>query len=273
MMTKKILITSGDHKISAVIDYPKRLSKKLAVLCPGFLDSKDYSHLAELAKALTENGYTVLRFDPTGTWGSGGDISQYTTTQYLMDVESTIQYMLKKRPFQHILIGGHSRGGQIALLYAARDPHISIVLAIMPSSNVGKEKGAKGIADWESSGFRVSYRDLPANRTEKRVFKVPVLHLKDLRDYNVIRDVKRINIPVILVAGESDVLCPPEAIGKIFDNANNPKRLITIPKIGHDYRHKDREIKIVNAHIMKILKETEFALTKQKHNHANRTKR
>src|SRR5882762_8268011 len=122
------------QKIAAVVHSPEKQSDKLAILCPGFLDSKDYWGLVELAKRLAERGYTVVRFDPAGTWDSEGDISEYTNTQYLEDVRCVLEYMLKTTDFKHILLGGHSRGGQISVLYAARDPRISSVLCIMGSS-------------------------------------------------------------------------------------------------------------------------------------------
>ncbi len=68
--------TKGD--LSVAIHNPETKTKKLAILCPGFLDSKDYAGLTELANRLTEHGYTSVRFDPTGVWESGGNITDYT---------------------------------------------------------------------------------------------------------------------------------------------------------------------------------------------------
>ena len=36
-------------------------------------------------------GYTVVRLQPTGTWDSEGDILDYTTTQYLVDVKHVLE--------------------------------------------------------------------------------------------------------------------------------------------------------------------------------------
>ncbi len=43
--------------------------------------------------------------------------------------------MLTKDKYTGILLGGHSRGGMVSLLYTARDNRISKVLGIMPSSD------------------------------------------------------------------------------------------------------------------------------------------
>src|SRR3989338_5134444 len=126
-MEKVTIKNSLGKNISAIVTSPETKTDRLAILCPGYLDSKDYAHLVELAKTLVTKGYTTVRFDPTGTWESEGDISDYTTTQYLVDIKSVLEYMLREHNFKHVLLGGHSRGGQVAILYAARDARISLI--------------------------------------------------------------------------------------------------------------------------------------------------
>ncbi|MBM3257492.1 MAG: alpha/beta hydrolase [Candidatus Liptonbacteria bacterium] len=118
-MIEKIQIPSSlGKKLVAAVHYPESQmdppageASKLAILCPGYLDTKEYPHLIELAKTLAEKGYTSVRFDPTGTWESEGDIAEYTTSQFLKDIQSVLEYMLRERSYEHILLGGHSRGG------------------------------------------------------------------------------------------------------------------------------------------------------------------
>ncbi len=254
-MSPKIIpikIPSSKGKLSAVINYPKNETKNLAILCPGYLDSKDYKHLVGLAKVLSEEGYTVVRFEPTGTWESEGDISDYTTTQYLEDIKNVLEYMLSQTSYKHILLGGHSQGGQVSILYAARDKRISLVLAIMPSSkNIMASQRYK---DWERKGVSISYRDLPDNKDKKKEFQVPFSHVGDREKYDVMGDVKRIKIPIIIVAGELDDICLPEHVKEIFDKANQPKKFVTISGIGHDYRHNSKEVELVNKEVLKLIK-------------------
>lgn len=40
---------------------------------------------------------------------------------------------------------------------------------------------------------------------------------------------------------------------EIFDNVNEPKKFLVIPNIGHDYRHNDSEVKILNEKIADAL--------------------
>ena len=249
-MEEKIKIkTSGGKNISAVIHRPKIATEKLAILCPGFLDSKDYNHLIYLANDLTVLGYTVVRFDPTGTWESEGDISDYTTTQQLEDVKNIIEHLLQERSYTKILLGGHSRGGFVSILYAIRDPRVSTVLAIMSPYSLIRTVNKEKIEKWKEDGFKVSVRDIP-NSQVKRKFKVSYSDIEDGEQYNILNEIERLHTPLILVAGELDDVIPPEDVRLIYDKANEPKQLIVLEGIDHDYRHDVGEIEKVNKQIL-----------------------
>lgn len=244
----KIPSTKGN--LAAAIHYPENKTDKLAILCPGYLDSKDYRGLVGLAETLEEQGYTVVRFEPTGTWKSEGDISDYTISQYLEDVKNVLEYMLSQTNYKQILLGGHSRGGQVSILYAARDSRISIVLGIMPSS--GPIQGQRR-EEWEKAGVSISQRDLPNDKNKTIEFRVPFNHVLDRDQYDAVGDAKKIKVPIILIAGELDDLVPPDEVKEIYNNTNEPKKFLVIPNIGHNYRHNDNEVKIVNEKILEQL--------------------
>lgn len=250
MAIENVKIPSSKGNLAAVVNHPEKQTGKLAILCPGYLDSKDYKGLAGLAEMLNEQNYTVVRFDPTGTWESEGDISEYTTTQYLEDIKSVLEHMLSREDYKEILLGGHSRGGQMSILYAARDPRISMILGIMPSS--GPLKGLQR-EDWEKTGVGISQRDLPDDGSRTREFRVPFSHVLDRDKYDAVGDIKKIKAPVILIAGELDELVLPSDVEKLFNNANEPKKFIVIPDVGHNYRHNDDEVKLVNEKILEQL--------------------
>ena len=249
-MEKATLNNSAGQKIAAVIHRPKQRTEKLVILCPGNLDSKDYPHLIDLAEKLTERGYTAVRFDPTGTWDSGGDVSQYTVTQYLDDIRCVLEHMLAEHTYTDILLGGHSRGGQLSIFYAARDPRISTVLGIMPASLPADGKARE---NWEKSGIRISKRDLPFGKDGEKEFKLPFSHVLDRDKYNAITDAGKTKARMILVAGETDDAIPPSQVQNIFNHANEPKKFLVIKGIGHDYRHSLTEIDTVNKEILKAL--------------------
>ncbi|MBU2158801.1 lysophospholipase [Patescibacteria group bacterium] len=234
---------SNNQKIAAVIHRPATKSEKLAILCPGYLDTKDYTHLVMLGEDLANKGYTAVRFDPTGTWESEGEMSEYLTSQYLKDVESVLDHMLNESPYTHVLLAGHSRGGQVSILYAARDPRISAVLGIMPShapvTGARREK-------LEAEGVSNSSRDIPGEDTKRREFSIPFTHVLDRDQYDAMADIQRITVPVVLVATEFDKAVPPEGVKELYESANEPKEFIFIKGMDHEYRHNPDEIRKVN---------------------------
>ncbi len=256
-MQQKVKIPNSlGQNISAVIHFPKEKTNRLAILCPGFLDSKDYNGLLYLAEALSEKGYTTVRFDPTGTWESEGDISEYTMTQYLKDIGSVKEYMLQNGSYDQILLAGHSRGGRVALLYASRNPGISMVVGIMPSVS-SMPRGAdkqRNQDEWKEKGIQTSDRDVPGSETETKQFAVPFSFLEDSLKYNVLDEIQNLHAPLLLLAGELDKNIPVEEIKSAFDKANEPKEFVIIPDIGHDYRHDLMEVKKVNEIIIGHLK-------------------
>ncbi len=250
MDVREIMIPSSKGGISASIHSSEKQSDRLAILCPGYLDSKDYGHLVKLAEELAEHGYTAVRFDPTGTWASAGDIADYNVTRYLEDIEDVVGFMFKEHGYKTILLGGHSLGGSVSILHAARDPRTSQVLGIMPSAErVSHDQQRK---EWEESGVRISQRELVDGKGT-RTFEVPFSYMEDRENYSVLEDVKKTRASIDLVAGELDDVVLPEEVQEIYEAANEPKKFVVLAGIDHDYRHNDMEIKTVNDKLLELL--------------------
>jgi pimeloyl-ACP methyl ester carboxylesterase len=88
-----------------------------------------------LSDALTRKGLAVLRCDDRGVGESTGDFSKATSEDFVTDVEAMVAY-LSGRPEilpKQISLVGHSEGGMIAPMVAARNKRIrSIVLMAGP---------------------------------------------------------------------------------------------------------------------------------------------
>lgn len=249
-MEKIQIKNTNGQNIAAVVHRPAAVSAKLAILCPGYLDTKDYEHLIAFADELVERGYTAIRFDPTGTWESEGAISEYLTSQYLKDIKSVLEHMLTESAYEQVLLGGHSRGGQVSILYAVGDPRITTVLGIMPSQ--GPIYGSRREA-WERDGVSVSSRDVPGSADEKREFRVPVAHMLDRDQFDVVAAIRNIRVPVVLVAGALDTIVPPEGVQELYEAANEPKIYLVVEGIGHNYRLNAQEIQEVNRMVLAAL--------------------
>ena len=85
-----------------------------------------------IADHLTRHGYAVLRFDDRGTNLSEGDYQAATSMDFATDVESAFQYLLSRNEIKTKKIGliGHSEGGLIAPLVAAKIKEIAFIISL-----------------------------------------------------------------------------------------------------------------------------------------------
>jgi len=223
---------------------------KLAILLPGFLDSPDYPHLVELDKELTRLGYEVVRVNPTGTWEPNADFNQYSMSHILGQVNDIVS----QHPNHTIIAAGHSLGGMMSMLSAINNHSVSAAISIMgPSSFVRPEKYQERVVEWKKLPYKTSTRDLPENPQKTRKLKIPYSFVEDSLQYNVADTINSITKPLLFIAGEKDALISTDHIKSIYKRANQPKALIIIKGIGHDYRKHPDEIKLVNKQVITFL--------------------
>lgn len=83
-----------------------------------------------LSDYLTRHGIAVLRADDRGTGKSTGDFSKGTTADFATDVEAGVAYLKTRHEVNLHKIGliGHSEGGVIAPMVAARNKDVSFIV-------------------------------------------------------------------------------------------------------------------------------------------------
>jgi len=85
-----------------------------------------------LADYLVRNGIAVLRYDDRGIADSKGDFSTATSADFADDAEAAFTYLQKQAGINAKKIGiiGHSEGGMIAPMVAARNKKVAFVVMI-----------------------------------------------------------------------------------------------------------------------------------------------
>ena len=83
-----------------------------------------------LADHLTRHGIAVLRADDRGVGKSGGNFATGTTADFATDAEAGVAYLKERREVDPHKIGliGHSEGGIIAPMVAARNPNVAFIV-------------------------------------------------------------------------------------------------------------------------------------------------
>lgn len=93
-----------------------------------------YTPFADLAAHLGELGIAVLRYDDRGVGVSEGDHASATSADLATDVEAAVAFLQDRPDIDPARIGllGHSEGGLIAPMVAARNDAVAFVIAMAP---------------------------------------------------------------------------------------------------------------------------------------------
>jgi len=94
-----------------------------------------------IADYLTRNGIGVLRVDDRGSFASKGDFKTATTNDFATDVEAAVDYLKTRKEIdlKHIGLIGHSEGGIIAPIVAARNKSVSFIVMMAGTAIPGSE--------------------------------------------------------------------------------------------------------------------------------------
>jgi pimeloyl-ACP methyl ester carboxylesterase len=95
---------------------------------------------ALIADYLTQAGIAVLRYDDRGIGQSTGDFAAATSADFADDTEAALDYLLSRPEIDPQQIGllGHSEGGLVAAMLAARRPDVAFVISMAGPSVDGR---------------------------------------------------------------------------------------------------------------------------------------
>ena len=143
-----------------------------------------------IADYLTRNGIAVLRYDDRGIAESTGNFDEANSKDFSNDVEAAVEYLKTRKDIHKSQIGliGHSEGGLIAPMVAARNKDVAYIILLAGTGVTGSEillsqqkamLTASGLTDEEATK-RIS--------TTKELFRIISTsesnHLdRDLNDY------------------------------------------------------------------------------------------
>lgn len=227
-----------------------------------------------LADYLTRHGIVVLRADDRGVGESTGDFSAATTADFATDTEAGIAYLKTRAEVNPKMIGliGHSEGGVIAPMIAARNPDVAFIVMLAGSGVPGDEvlvaqaeliTEASGKSHEEAMKAGAKERDVlnlmkqhPDNDTlEKelreelkgeaseeeiqaviRQFKSP--WLRYFISYDPATALRKVTCPVLALNGSKDLQVPPKqnlpAIRKALGAAGNKNfEVDELPGLNH----------------------------------------
>ncbi len=198
----------------------------------------DHKPFLVIADHLARHGIASLRYDDRAFGASvGGDIKNATTEHFMRDAAAGIEYLRQLKTFGTVGCLGHSEGGAIAFMLAARKQADFIVLLAAPGV-----KGDTLLAEQVNLVMKQSGR--PAAMTAKAYRQQATLQqspwLKWFVDYDPTDNIRHTTCPVMALNGEHDCQVPSAQNLPVIRQLLPPseKNLIKeYPSLNHLFQH------------------------------------
>jgi hypothetical protein len=155
---EEVTFQSGDVTLAGTLTLPEGVGPFPALILLSGSGQQDrdeslslapgYRPLREIADTLTRQGIAVLRYDDRGVGGSSaGDLAAVTSVDFADDAEAALRFLQGRADIDAQQIGllGHSEGGILAAMVAARNPDVAFVISMAGWAGNGYETVIKQV--------------------------------------------------------------------------------------------------------------------------------
>ena len=269
MMKKNISFYSEGVKLDGDLYYPDDLKKGErragVVLCHGYTGVKDL-YLPDNARVLNEAGYMVMTFDYKGWGESEGARTRLAPYSRVVDVQAAMTFLGIQPEVNDERLGiyGTSYGCATVVWTAAHDERVKCTVGVVGMGHGGRwmrsvrrpdewvdllevskkdreqrvQTGKSGMAardeillpDRQSAALASAARAENPNALSE----LPIEYIDETLQFHPEWVVDKISPrPLLLIAGGDDRLVPPEDCESLFEKAGEPKKMVTLPGVGH----------------------------------------
>ena len=213
--------------LAARLDLPDGPLLAYALWAHCFSCTKDVFAASRVARALTENGIAVLRFDFTGLGASEGDFANTNFSSNVGDLVAAADWMRDNLAAPAMLLG-HSLGGAAVLVAAARVPEAKAVITI----------GAPADAAHVAHNFQDSVAEIEAKGEAEvllvgRPFRIKKQFLDDIRAQNVEAAVAGLKKALLIFHSPVDATVGIDNAAAIYGAAKHPKSFVSLDDADH----------------------------------------
>ena len=210
----------------------EKLSDWIVVLGHGVTGNRERPVIAETATALNHAGFSTLAFSFSGNGQSEGDFRDSCVTKGVQDLTAVINAVEDKK----IIYIGHSMGGAIGVLAAAKDSRICRLVSLagmvdtkkFALTEFGEEKPDEGLM-WEDKSCPLSQsfmNDLCQNVG------------------TVIEETAKVQVPWLLLHGSEDDVVLPQDSRDIKERLGDRVDHIVIEGADHGFNDEQRQAQL-----------------------------
>ena len=217
----------GKHQKSIITDlyYQKTNTKKpLVIFCHGYKGYKDWGVFGTMNEVFTSQGFALLKFNFSHNGGTleqpidFPDLEAFGNNNYIKeldDLQTVIDWIFKEEShhseidLNNITLIGHSRGGGIVTLTAAKDTRIQKVISWAAVCDLNRSMFHEGDAleQWKKEGVMYvvngrTKQDMPHYIQFYENF------IENKKELNIENACKQIQIPHLIIHGDGDTSVP-----------------------------------------------------------------
>lgn len=225
-MRQKIEFTSGNNKLSGLLETPESNIRFYALFAHCFTCSKDVAAASRISRALTAKGVAVLRFDFTGLGNSDGDFANTNFSSNIQDLIAAADFLREGYQAPKLLIG-HSLGGAAVLGVAQSVPESVAVVTI----------GAPSDAAHVAHNFAAHIDDINEKGEAEvslagRHFTIQKQFLDDINSYGNAH-ISKLKKALLVMHSPIDKTVSIKEAEKIYQAALHPKSFVSLDNADH----------------------------------------
>jgi len=198
-----------------------------AIFAHCFTCSSSLSAVRHISRALTQDGFAVVRFDFTGLGRSEGDFADSHFSANVEDLIDVSEYITDNYEAPSLLVG-HSLGGAAVLVAASKLAMIKAVATVGAPSTVGHVKHLfshviEGVK--QKGRVKVNIGGRPFEIDEDFVEEFDKTDLPEI--------VKGLRKPLLIMHSPFDKIVGIENAQQLYLNAFHPKSFVTLDDADH----------------------------------------
>lgn len=211
------------ERLDSTFHPPESTSERpLLVIGHGVTANKDRAWAVALAEAASGAGFPALRFSFSGNGASGGRFEDSCPTKEAEDLAAVID-AAEAAGHSRVIYAGHSMGGAVGVLAAARDSRIGALVSLA------------GMVDTAEFAQRKFGEQSPGDLMwDKPECPLSQNFLDDMRTLGSVEALaERVQVPWLLIHGRDDTVVPFEDSIAVARRTSAPVELALVPGIDH----------------------------------------
>ncbi|MBK0382151.1 alpha/beta hydrolase [Pedobacter sp. SD-b] len=232
---------ADDLPIIGDITYSNSYPDYLVIFVHGFKGFKDWGTHNLTASYFADKSIFFLKFNFSHSGVKPDDLSDIkdlelfsknTPSKELYDLDKVIDFAAKKFPHLQIVLLGHSRGGAISILQAAKDNRVKKLLTWAAIGNFRDLWNDEDEPEWRKAGIHYIL-----NGRTKELMPLDISLLDDVlnhkKEFDLNNAAKIIRKPWLIVQGENDAAVKVKVAEKFHQDQPQTSKLMVVEGANH----------------------------------------